>query len=104
MDYVAFLSLRPSVSAADRDAGLMRRATWQYPKGVRVIAEYWPMSSDIQVVSIFSADDYGSVMEIVFEWNDIFDINVYPASSAEDGLKIGADVFGRLPRMQPPQP
>ena len=101
MDYVAFLSLRPSVSAEDRDAGLMRRTTWQYPKGIRVIAEYWPSSSDVQVVSIFSADDYSAVMEVVFEWNDIFDIDVHPAISAEDGLKIGAEVFGRLPRMQP---
>jgi hypothetical protein len=29
MDYVALLSFRPSVSAADRDAALMRRAGWQ---------------------------------------------------------------------------
>ena len=102
MDYVAFLSLRKPVPAAERDAGLMRRASWQYPKGIRVIAEYWPASSATQVISIFSADDYAPVMELVSEWNDIFDIDVHPAISAEDGLKIGADVFGRLPRMQPP--
>jgi len=81
----------------------MRRATWQYPEGIRLIAEYWPSSSDVQVVSIFSADNYASVMELVFEWNDIFDIDVYPAISAEDGLKVGAEVFGRLPRMQQPE-
>jgi hypothetical protein len=100
MDYVAFLSIRDSVPAAERDAALARRVTWQYPAGIRPIAEYWPESKDIQVVSIFSADEYAPIMEIVFEWNDVFDIAVHPAVSAEDGLRIGPEVFGRLPRMQ----
>ena len=100
MDYVGLLKFRDSLSAAERDAGLMRRAAWKYPDGVRVIAEYWPSAADVQVVTIFSADDYASIMEIVFEWNDLFDIQIHPAISADDGLKIGPDVFGRLPRMK----
>ena len=100
MDYVGLLKFRESVSAAERDAGLMRRAAWKYPEGIRVIAEYWPADTDVSVVTIFSAEDYASIMEIVFEWNDIFDIKVYPAISADEGLKIGPDVFGRLPRMK----
>jgi len=100
MDYVAFLSFKSSLSAAERDGALVRRVGWQYPKGVRHIAEYWPASGSIQVVTIFSADDYPSVMEVVFEWNDVFDIDVFPAISAEEGLKVGPEVFGRLPRMQ----
>jgi len=100
MDYVAFLSFKPSLSAAERDGGLARRAAWRYPKGIRPIAEYWPASGATQVVSIFSTDDYGAIMELVFEWNDVFDIDVSPAISAEDGLKVGVEVFGRLPRLQ----
>jgi Domain of unknown function (DUF3303) len=100
MDYVAFLSLRDSVPAADRDAALVRRVGWQYPAGIRPIAEYWPESKDIQVVSIFSADDYAPIMEVVLEWSDVFDISVHPAVSADEGLRIGAEVFARLPRMQ----
>ena len=100
MDYVALLRFRSSVSAADRDGALMRRAGWQYPSGVRPIAEYWPSSSAVQVVSIFSADDYAAVMEVVFQWTDVFDIDVHPAISAEEGLRVGAEVFARLPRLQ----
>ncbi|MCU1345746.1 MAG: hypothetical protein JWL70_2012 [Acidimicrobiia bacterium] len=100
MDYVALLSFRPSVSAADRDAALMRRAAWQYPGSIRPIAEYWPSAAGVQVVSIFSTDVYADVMELVFQWNDVFDIDVHPAVSADEGLKIGADVFSRLPRLQ----
>ena len=100
MDYVALLNFRSSVSGADRDAALMRRAAWQYPQGIRLIAEYWPMASGVQVISIFSADSFDKVLELVFEWNDVFDIDVHPAVSAEEGLRIGPEVFGRLPRMQ----
>jgi hypothetical protein len=54
----------------------------------------------VQVVTIFSAGSFGKVMELIFEWNDVFDIDVHPAVSAEEGLRIGPEVFGRLPRMQ----
>lgn len=102
MDYVALLKFRPSVAAADRDGALMRRAGWQYPDGIRVIAEYWPLSSATQVVSIFSTESFESAMELFFEWNDVFDIDIHPAVAADEGLRIGPDVFGRLGRMQPP--
>ena len=58
------------------------------------------MSADIQVVSIFSTDDVAAIMEFQFEWSDVFDIDVSPALSAEDGLRMGADVFGRLSRLK----
>ena len=101
MDYVALLTFRGSVSGADRDAALMRRAAWQYPSGIRVIAEYWPLASSPQVVSIFSADDYASLAELLFEWTDVFDIDIHPAVSAEEGLQVGPEIFGRLQRLQP---
>jgi hypothetical protein len=101
MDYVALLRFRSSVPSAERDAALARRATWQYPAGVTVVAEYWPVSGDVQVVSIFSADDFAPIFEFELEWSDVFDIDVSPAVSAEDGLRIGADVIGRLKRLQP---
>ena len=101
MDYVALLKFRSTVPAAERDGALMRRASWQYPKGIQVIAEYWPLSSAVTVVSIFSADSFESVMEVELEWSDVFDIDVHPAVGADEGLRIGADVVGRLARLQP---
>ena len=100
MDFVALLKFRSSLSAAEADAALGRRVAWKYPEGIQVIAEYWPLSSAVQVVSILAAESIEKIMEIVFEWNDVFDIDVYPAVSAEEGLRIGPEVFARLPRMQ----
>jgi hypothetical protein len=78
----------------------MRRAAWQYPDGVKLIAEYWPMSGEYQVVTVFAAETIAPIMEIEFEWNDVFDVTVSPAISADEGLRVGPEVFGRLPRMQ----
>ena len=55
---------------------------------------------DVQVVSIFSADSPAGMLEVVFEWNDVFDIDIHPAVSSDEGLQIGPEVFGRLSRMQ----
>jgi len=100
MEFIGLLRFRPSVPAAERDAALMRRANWQYPDGVKVIAEYWPAWGEYQVVTAFSAETYAPIMEIEFEWNDVFDVTVVPAVSAEEGLRIGPEVFARLPRMR----
>jgi hypothetical protein len=100
MEFVALLRFRPSVSAAERDAALMRRAGWQFPDGLKVVAEYWPLSGEYQVVTVFSAETIAPIMEVEFEWDDVFDMTVTPAISADEGLRIGPEVFGRVPRMQ----
>ncbi|MDR2986628.1 MAG: DUF3303 family protein [Nocardiopsaceae bacterium] len=102
VDFVALLSFRSTVPVAERDEALVRRSTWKYPPGVQMIAEYWPSSASVQVVSIFSADSSESLLELELEWGDVFDIAIYPAVSAEDGLRMGPDVIGRLSRLQQP--
>jgi len=102
MEFVALLRFRPSVSAAERDAALMRRAAWKFPEGIKVLSEYWPMSGEYQVVTTFAADSIAPLMEIQLEWDDVFDVFVYPAISAEEGLRVGPEIFGRLQRMQQP--
>jgi Protein of unknown function (DUF3303) len=87
MDFVALLKFRSSLSAADADAALGRRVAWKYPDGVKMIAEYWPLSTAVPVVSIMSADSMEKILEFFFEWNDVFDIDVHPAVSAEEGLQ-----------------
>jgi hypothetical protein len=100
MDYVVRLTFREAVSGAERDAALMRRAAWEYPAGLTVTAEYWPFAADIQVVVICSTDDIAAIWTLVAEWDDVFDIDVSPAVSAADGLRIGPGVFGGLNRLQ----
>jgi hypothetical protein len=95
MDYVMLLSWKQGLTRDQRDAALINRAGWKYPSGVQVVAEYWPAAEDPAVVSIFRTEDFGSLMEIEVTWGDAFDIVVYPAISAEEGLEIGPQVMGR---------
>jgi hypothetical protein len=95
MDYVMLLRWKQGLTRDQRDGALMNRAGWNYPSGVKLIAEYWPAAEDPAVVSIFQTDDFAALMEVEFTWGDTFDITVIPAISAEDGLKIGPDVMGR---------
>ena len=100
MDYVALLRFRESLTVEERDAAFVRRAGWQHPAGTTPIAEYWPLAKDVQVVTVFAADSFAGVMQLTFEWNDVFDIDVFPAVSADEGLQVGAEVFAKLPRLQ----
>ena len=95
MDYVMLLRWKQGLSRDQRDGALAHRAGWNYPAGAHVIAEYWPAAEDPAVVSIFRTEDFAALMEIEFTWGDTFDITVFPAVSAEDGLKIGPEAMGR---------
>src|SRR3978361_2373450 len=104
MEYVALMRFRPQVSAEERDRALMRRAAWVYPEGIRPIAEYRPVADQVQVVTIFAAETFAPVMEVECEWNGVFDVSIFPAVSAEEGLRIGPGGFGRLSRPPAPAP
>lgn len=95
MLYVMTNSWQPGLSREERDEALMRRAGWDYPGGVQVIGEWWPASNDVAVVAVFEADSFEPIMEIGFTWGDKFLIDVKPAVSAEEGLRIGPGVLER---------
>jgi len=97
MLFVMTMKWQPGLTRDQRDSALMRRAQWQYPEGVRVLGEYWPSSESVAVVSIFETDDHGALMEIGLTWGDIFQMEVSPAVTAEDGLRLGAAAMGRRP-------
>jgi hypothetical protein len=95
MLFVMTLKWQPGLTREMRDGALMRRAQWQYPAGVKLYGEYWPSSENVAVVSIFETDDHGALMEIGLTWGDVFQLEVSPAVSAEDGLRLGPAAMGR---------
>ena len=78
--------LRTSAGTPQETAA--RRLKWQYPEGVRVVAEYWLQASDPAVIAVFEADSIAPILAINVEWGDVFDITVVPAITAEDGLQL----------------
>jgi hypothetical protein len=101
MLFVMILEWQPGLSKEQIDGALGRRAQWNYPEGVRLIGEYWPMSADVPVLSIFETDDHAALMEITFTWGDVFKIDMHPAVSAEDGLRLGPDAMARAQGAMP---
>lgn len=89
MLYVAILHWKDGIPAEKMQEAQQRRAQWQYPASVKLIGEYWPLAAGAPtVVSVFEAQDAAPVFETVLTWQDIFDIDVYPAVTAEEGIRL----------------
>lgn len=69
------------------------RMQFKYPPGVKLIGEYWLLSSKPGVVSILEADDAASIMQVTSEWGDEFDIQVSPAVTVEQGLELAKQMM-----------
>ena len=65
-----------------------RRAQWQFPEGVNIVAEYWFPTNDPSVVTILEADDPNALLPISMGWDDVFDIDIFPVIPAEEGLEL----------------
>ena len=72
---------------------IARRVQWQYPEGIQLVAEYWPQTSDPVVVTIFETENVAPIAAVVTEWSDVFDISVFPAITAEEGLEMARQMM-----------
>ena len=70
-----------------------RRLDWAYPEGAKVIGEYWLTTDDPNVVTVVEANDVGLVFDAIRQWDDVFDIEVYPAVTAEFGIARARQQF-----------
>ena len=67
---------------------IARRLSWEYPAGMRMVAEYWPMSTEVAVIAVAEADHVAPIMKAIVDWDDVFDLTVVPAMTAEQGLEL----------------
>ena len=82
MLFVSLMRLREG----KMQSGMAQRMQWEYPEGVKLVAEYWLSTNDPSVINILEVDDPGSIMLMRSAWDDIFDIKVYTAMTAEEGM------------------
>ncbi len=85
MLFVALLTLRPGTTFQEGGA---RRLQWQYPEGVNVLGEYWLETDSPRVVSIMEAEGMAPFGAIRMDWGDMFEIDVFPAATAEQGMQM----------------
>jgi hypothetical protein len=86
MLFVALMKARP----ATMQARVARRIAWQHPSmpGLEAVGEYWLQTSDPACVAVLKADHIGQLWAAFDGWDDFFDISIYPAVSAEEGLEL----------------
>ena len=87
-----FVSLLKVRSGTTRER-MTRRVGWQYPDGMRPVAEYWLQTPDPAVISVAEADSIAPIMAVVAQWDDFFDISVFPAVTAEEGLQLAQQMM-----------
>ena len=78
---------KPKAASTGRER-IARRMSWEYPAGMRMVAEYWPMSTEVAVIAVAEADNVASIMTAIVDWDDVFDLTVVPAMTAEQGLEM----------------
>ncbi len=84
MLFVAVLKARPG-TLAERAA---RRVQWEYPEGVKPVAEYWLQTDDPTVISVYETDHVGHMTALRMDWDDLMDIQIFPAMAAEEGIEM----------------
>jgi hypothetical protein len=83
--FVALLKTRPGSTFQEGGA---RRLQWEYPEGVEVLAEYWLETDSPRVVSILEAESMAPFGAIRMDWGDLFEIDVFPAVTGEQGMEM----------------
>ena len=83
MLFVSFMKAKPNSGVMERTK---RRLDWKYPEGIRVIGEYWLATRDPEVVLVSEAEDALTVIGAINQWDDMFDVTVIPAITADVGI------------------
>ena len=85
MLFVALLKTRGTNTFQE---GVARRMQWDYPEGVRVLGEYWLETEHPRVVAVMEADGMEAFGQIRMHWNDMFEIQIFPAVTGEQGMEM----------------
>ena len=68
---------------------IVRRMAWQVPQvGAEIVGEYWLQTPDPAVILVFNADNVGQMSVVFAGFDDLFDISIYPATTAQAGLEF----------------
>lgn len=87
MKFIALWTLKEDVDQAKLAEAMGRRADYEFPTGIQLLAEYWSSKRSPAVVSIFEADNAAALLINTAIWVDVFYVDVFPVSTWEEGLE-----------------
>ena len=85
---VLFVALLTTRGGGTFQEGAARRLQWQYPEVVNLLAEYWLETEAPRVVSVIEAQSMDPFGQIRMDWGDMFEIEVFPAVTGEQGMEM----------------
>ena len=83
-----FVALLSTKSGNTFQEGVAKRLQWDYPEGANVLAEYWLETEAPRVVAVVETESMEPFGQIRMDWGDMFEIEVFPAVTAEQGLEM----------------
>ncbi len=54
-----------------------RRMQWEYPEGIKSVAEYWLHTDDPSVIAVVEAEDVGLLTALRMAWDDLSSTSTY---------------------------
>ena len=88
-----FVTLCKASKGGTSKERIARRLEWKYPEGAKLVAEYWLQGCQPSVIVVTEADSVAPVMAALMAWEDVFEMTVAPAISAEEGLKLAKQMM-----------
>jgi hypothetical protein len=88
---VLFVALAKPRGTVTKREGTMRRFAYTYPEDITIIGEYWLTTDDPCVILVVKAESMAPLLAAVADWDDVFQITIVPAVTAEDGMRFATE-------------
>ena len=88
MLFVSILTAKAGLSPEQTQETLRRRLEWTPPEGMKILGEYWLQGAPGRVIAIIESESPAPIFLVDLQWGDAFDIEVVPAMTAEEGLRV----------------
>lgn len=86
-----FVALAKPRGTVTKREGTMRRFDYTYPEELTIIGEYWLATGDPCVIVLVEAASMAPLMTALADWDEVFDITIVPAVTAEDGMRFAKE-------------
>ena len=64
------------------------RLNCDYPEGMNPVGEYWLQTPKPSCISVVETDSVATMMQAIADWDDVFEISMFPAVMAEEGMEL----------------
>jgi hypothetical protein len=88
---VLFVALAKPRGTVTKREGAMRRFAYTSPEDIAIAGEFWLATDDPCAILVVEAASMAPQMAAVADWDDIFQITIVPAVTAEDGMRFAKE-------------